>query len=51
MAGIIAAYRASALGEPIPWQSLGVAVVVAFGFLITGWWQFRRMDRHFADIV
>lgn len=51
MAGVIAAYRASALGEPIPWQSLGVSSVVALILLATGWWQFRRMERHFADIV
>lgn len=51
MAGVIAAYRASALGEPIPWQSLGVSCVVALILLATGWWQFRRMERHFADIV
>ena len=51
MAGVIAAYRASALGTPINWQSLGVSAVVAIVFLATGWWQFRRMDRHFADIV
>jgi len=51
MAGIIAAYRAAALGNPIDWASLGVSAVVAVLFLITGWWQFRRMDRHFADIV
>lgn len=51
MAGIISAYRASALGEPIPWTSLGTACIVALVLLVTGWWQFRRMDRHFADIV
>ena len=51
MAGVIAAYRASALGEPIPWQSLVVSCAVTLIFLATGWWQFRRMERHFADIV
>ncbi len=51
MAGVIAAYRASALGEPIPWQSLVVACAVTLILLATGWWQFRRMERHFADIV
>ena len=51
MAGVIAAYRASALGEPIPWRSLAVSSAVALILLATGWWQFRRMERHFADIV
>ncbi len=51
MSGIITAYRAAALGEPIHWQSVGIAALVALAFLLTGWWQFRRMDRHFADIV
>lgn len=51
MAGIIAAYRDSALGNPVRWQSLGLAFVVALLVLSLGIWQFRRMDRYFADIV
>ncbi len=51
MAGVISAYRASALGHAIDWRALGVSSILALVFLFSGWWQFRRMDRHFADIV
>jgi homopolymeric O-antigen transport system permease protein len=51
MAGIIAAYRDCALGNPISWPSLGMAFLVALIVLCIGLWQFRRMDRYFADIV
>jgi len=51
MAGTIAAYRACVLGTPIDWNSLGMAAALAIVLLVVGFWQFRRMDRFFADIV
>ncbi len=51
MAGTIAAYRAAVLGTPIDWNSLGMAAALAIVLLVVGFWQFRRMDRFFADIV
>ena len=51
MAGTIAAYRAAVLGMPIDWGSLGMAAVMGVVLLVVGVWQFRRMDRFFADIV
>lgn len=51
MAGIIEAYRTSALGRPMPWASLGVSLAVVLAVTTIGAWQFRRMERRFADIV
>lgn len=51
LAGTIAAYRAAVLGTPIEWGSLAMASVLAVLMLVVGFWQFRRMDRFFADIV
>lgn len=51
MAGIIGAYRGAVLGTPIDWQGLSISSVAALVFLGLGIWQFRRMDRFFADVV
>lgn len=51
MAGIIEAYRNAAIGRPIPWAALGVSTLVVIAVSILGGWSFRRMERHFADIV
>ena len=51
MAGVIEAYRAAALGRPVDWRTLGVSFAVVVVVTAIGAWQFRRMERRFADIV
>ena len=51
MVGVIEGFRAAALGETLDWPSLGVALAGGVVFLAAGFWQFRRMDRTFADLV
>jgi lipopolysaccharide transport system permease protein len=51
MAGVIEAYRAAALGRPVDWRTLGVSFAVVLVITAIGAWQFRRMERRFADIV
>ncbi len=51
MAGIIDAYRACALGRPIDWSILAASTLSTLVLTAIGAWQFRRMERHFADIV
>lgn len=51
LAGTIAAYRSAILGEPLDLPALGLASLVALLFFVAGFWQFRRMDRFFADIA
>lgn len=51
MAGLIAGYRASLLGQPVPWDCLGVSLAVAVALFVVGAAYFRRVERRFADIV
>ena len=51
LAGVIEGYRAAALGRPLPWSALAVSTAVIAAFTAVGGWQFRRMERRFADIV
>ena len=51
MAGIIDAFRAAALNRPTAWGSLGIACGVIVVVTVIGGWQFRSMERRFADIV
>ena len=51
LAGIIEAYRATTLGRPIDWPTLGVSAVVTVFALWLGLRRFAKMEREFADIV
>ncbi len=52
MGGVIRAYRASLLGHiPIDWFLLGLSTAIIFALLVTGLYYFRRMEKHFADVV
>ncbi|MBX7174444.1 MAG: ABC transporter permease [Pyrinomonadaceae bacterium] len=51
MAGQIEAYRAAFFGKPIDWFSLGTSAVVTVGILIYAAYNFKRMEKQFADIV
>jgi ABC-type polysaccharide/polyol phosphate export permease len=39
------------LGRPIDWVSLAVSSLVIVVTVAFGLWQFRRLEREFADIV
>lgn len=51
MAGLIASYRSAILGTAIDWPALGISSGMTVVFLTLGIWQFRRMDRVFADVM
>ena len=51
LTGVIEAYRAATLGRPMPWAMLAVSVVSTLVAVALGTWQFRRMERVFADVV
>ena len=52
MAGVIEGFRSALLGtNPMPWDMIAVGTVSAFLIAISGLWYFRRMERHFADVV
>lgn len=51
VAGQIEAYRSAFFGLPFNWVSLGVSAVLTFAVLIYSAYNFRRMEKSFADII
>jgi lipopolysaccharide transport system permease protein len=51
LTGIIEAFRAAFFGKPFDWQSLGVSAVITFVILVYSAYNFRKMEKTFADIV
>jgi lipopolysaccharide transport system permease protein len=51
LTGLIAAFRASVLGTPIPWAELALSSVAVLGICLLGCFYFRRMEDSFADII
>lgn len=51
MTGIIEAYRSSLFGLPFHWTSLGFATLITIAVLIYSSYAFRRMEKHFADMI
>jgi lipopolysaccharide transport system permease protein len=51
LAGLIEGFRAAMLGRPLDWISLGISASSAAALTLLGVWQFRRMERAFADTV
>jgi lipopolysaccharide transport system permease protein len=49
--GLIANFRAAALGQPLDLYSLGVSGGVSIVLLVAGCLYFRRVERTFADII
>lgn len=49
--GLVAAFRAAALGGPVDWYSFAVSAAVAVGLAVVGLWYFRRVERSFADTI
>jgi lipopolysaccharide transport system permease protein len=51
MNALIAAFRASTLGGPIPWAPLGAASAGSLAIFIVGCTYFRRVEGDFADVI
>jgi lipopolysaccharide transport system permease protein len=51
LTGLIAAFRASVLGTPIPWTALGVSSLTVFVVCVVGCYYFRKTEASFADII
>jgi lipopolysaccharide transport system permease protein len=49
--GTIGAFRAAALGSPLDWAALGVAVAEGVLLFGVGLWYFHRVERNFADVI
>lgn len=51
MVGIIEGFRSSFLGDPVPWQLVGIGAIVNVILLVTGILFFRNQEDKFADVV
>ena len=52
LTGIIENFRIALFGnQPFNWKSLGISTAITFVVLVYSSYSFRRMERHFADIV
>lgn len=51
LAGQIEGYRAAFFGHAFDWTALGISVLVTFTVLICAAYNFRRMEKSFADII
>ena len=52
MGGIIEAFRPAVLGHmPVPWLSLAISSAIGLIVFVGGVFYFKRVERHFADII
>lgn len=52
MVGVVEGFRWSLLGTPSPsWSMVGVSAAAAVAVLTSGISYFRRVERHFADVI
>ena len=51
MVGLVASFRAAALGGPLPWAQLASALVIGVIALLAGCLYFRRIEDTFADTI
>ncbi len=51
LSGIIEGYRSAFFGRPFDWQSLAISTVITLVVLVYAAYDFRRMERTFADVV
>lgn len=51
LAGLIAAFRSSMLGETIPWGHLAIAAAASVVLFVVGCLYFRKVEDSFADVI
>jgi len=51
MTGIIEGFRASLFGRPFQWTALGYSAAFGVVLLLYSSYSFRRMERHFAELI
>lgn len=51
IAAFIEAFRAACFGKPFDWLHIGIATALTFGILIFSAYNFRKMERSFADVI
>ena len=52
MVGVIDGFRWAIIpGQPISWLAVMFSAALAVGLFTSGIWYFRKMERHFADVI
>jgi lipopolysaccharide transport system permease protein len=51
MTGLVASFRAAALGRPMPWHQLEFSSVIVVGMFLAGCLYFRKVEDSFADKI
>lgn len=52
MVGVIDGFRWAIIpGQPISWLAVMFSIALAVGLFTSGIWYFRKMERHFADVI
>ena len=51
MTSLVSAFRSAAIGGPVPWAELSVALVLALVCFALGCLYFRKVEDRFADII
>jgi lipopolysaccharide transport system permease protein len=51
LSGIIQGFRSAIFGRPFDWFAIGVSTAITLGVLMCAAFEFRRMEREFADII
>ena len=51
VAALVEAFRAACFGKPFDWLHLGVAALITVVVLVLSAYNFRKMERGFADVI
>jgi homopolymeric O-antigen transport system permease protein len=51
LSGIIEGFRAAIFGGPFDWGALAASTMIVVLLLLIAAYSFRRMERHFADVI
>jgi lipopolysaccharide transport system permease protein len=51
MSGYVEGFRASLFGQPFDWKALAVAAAITLSVLVYAAYEFRRMEKSFADVI
>jgi lipopolysaccharide transport system permease protein len=51
LSGIIEGFRAAIFGGPFDWPGLAISAVTVAVLMVVTCYAFRRMERHFADVI
>jgi lipopolysaccharide transport system permease protein len=51
LSGQIEAYRSAFFGKPFDWVSLSISIIITMSILIYSAYNFKRMEKQFADLV